>query len=1314
MVIKYAIRVTVAIVLAATSLCAQVSTSTISGSVQDASGAAVAGATVVAKNEGTGLTYGSKTTNAGDYSLSALPPGTYSITVTQQGFKTFTSIHNTLTVGAPLVVEAKLQLGAVTDTVQVESSYERIQTSNATLGDVVSRRQVQELPLNGRNPLSLIVLEPGLVQRSNKGAGSGTHVFGSRDRAHNITIDGIDANESSVPNPQSNIFRLTPDNVQEYRVVTHNATPEYGRNSGANVAIATRGGTNDYHGDVYWYHRNSALNANESFNLSNPQGVLPRPVLLLHQYGLDTGGPIIKNKTFYFFSWQNNRIAQTQPISASFRIPRVYTDTLKKEGKFRYFVPDPKNPTIINGTQVTRNSTLLVDPATGALRVPLCATDTSVGCIQSYNIVDKDPAGIGFDRTMLAMFNKFPSPNIFDAVGDGLNFAGYAWNPPSRFSGPFYLSRVDHKLNDNNNLSGTLLLTTFNTENGDFLNGRPSVFPGFAPLGEVFRTSKLLSLSYRRTFSPHLVNEFTTGFSRFNFFFGLVEANSKNGDVPPPYGQRCFGTPSLRNVDTPYCNTPHTQRAVTNLQFIDNLSYALSSHTVRLGTNIRMYRHNDQRGVPGGFNEAPTIIFDRLTRTATSRTAPTPCPSPCGFALPTSIDSADKNALENAILELVGIPAQIQQAFPGNPVSNTYTTGLSVLGTRAKQFDVYIQDEWKIKRNLTMTYGVRWEYNRPPRDCCGRTFVPNRPIDGSKGIVSFVPSDSWWQRSNKNAFGPRIGIAWDPRSDGKTVVRAGYGIAFDTLSTFQVTAIGGKVPGISAQQCRVRVQDTPDPICGGVGKDLRLTALLAAVNPFTLATPVSKPTSNTSPAPQRLTGAPDVGAFDQNLQMPTVHEWNLTAQRQLPWNIVAQVGYVGKRGTHLFRAYDLNQNRTDQPGFRESFMIARQNVLNGCRPDGSRPDGARPDKCPVAGTPPALLLQLAPAATLNNLANDFFLNGLGDVAANIDTAAAAFNLFSKKPAFGANYFRPNAQFSQIFYFDSGGDSYYHGMIVQLQRQFEKGLTLNLAYTLSKSIDDMSVDPVGAASGGALSTTNSRTPTDVHNFSLDRARSDFDNRQVLVLNALYELPFGRGKKWGANWSGVLNQILGGWTTTGIYIFQSGEPFSLNSGVRTAHSSHQSRPDLRGPLPDFALTNAPGIQGPVFIRANDSIKNPSDPNFNCRQVVNTQTFFCIPQPGESGMGRNTINGPHFWNMDFGILKTFPVSERLRLQLRIEFFNVFNHPNYENPRNASIGGSSLTSTGGFGRTCCSTASVPSSATVIATGEPERVIQFSLRVSF
>ena len=432
---------------------AQVSTSSITGTVSDASGAVVVGARVTALHEQTGMRFTTTTTDAGIFNFPSIQVGRYTLTVEADGFKKWVSAGNVLAVGEPLVLNVVLEVGDVAEVVQVESTYERLNTTNAMISGVVTRTEIAQLPLNGRNPLNLVVLEPGLVQRSTGAAGSGTHVFGSRDRAHNVTIDGIDANESSVPNPQSNIFRLTPDNVQEYRVVTHNATAEFGRNSGANVSIATRSGTNEFHGGVFYYHRNTALNANESFNKLFGQ---ERPKLLLHQWGGDIGGPVLPNRTFFFFSYQGNRILQTQPISQSFGIPLVYTE-LARNGIFRYV----KGTINVDGVNISQNDRRLVDPLTGNLLpgLPLCTGlggTLTTNCVDGFNFFAADPAGIGPDPDMLAMINSFPLPNSFTTVGDGLNTAGFLWNTPSRFTGPFFLIRGDHKFNDSHSIFASM------------------------------------------------------------------------------------------------------------------------------------------------------------------------------------------------------------------------------------------------------------------------------------------------------------------------------------------------------------------------------------------------------------------------------------------------------------------------------------------------------------------------------------------------------------------------------------------------------------------------------------------------------------------------------------------------------------------------------------------------------------------------------------------------------------------------------------------------------------------------------------------
>src|SRR6266852_212709 len=364
-----AVLFVVVVFLGVPVVAAQVSTSSINGAVTDGSGAVVANAKVEAKNEDTGVAFEGATTSAGTYSFASLTPGRYTVTVTLTGFQTYTSLHNILTVGTPLVVDVSLKVSTMGQTVEVvESNYQRLETSNATVSDIMDTKQVQSLPLNGRNPLALLTLEPGVVQRTTNGTGSGTHVFGSRDRSHNVTIDGIDANESTVPNPQGNIQRLNPDNVQEFRTVTLGATAEQGRNSGANVMVATRGGGNGLHGSIYYFNRNTDYNANEWFNNAFGQ---TRPELKLHEYGFAVGGPIIKNKTFFFGSFQYNSIKQTEPISATnvgvagFGAPTVYT-SLARTGIFRFV----RGTVTANGKSFTNNDPSLVD-ASGNLLVKL-------------------------------------------------------------------------------------------------------------------------------------------------------------------------------------------------------------------------------------------------------------------------------------------------------------------------------------------------------------------------------------------------------------------------------------------------------------------------------------------------------------------------------------------------------------------------------------------------------------------------------------------------------------------------------------------------------------------------------------------------------------------------------------------------------------------------------------------------------------------------------------------------------------------------------------------------------------------------------
>ncbi len=1224
---------------------AQTSTSAISGVVTDASGAVIPNALVKATQDDTGRSYQQGTTDAGVYSFPSIPIGPYTVTVAAKGFKTARNGGNLLTVGSPVTVNVTLEIGESTETVTVTASAEQLQTSNATLGNVIERKAIVDLPLNGRNPLNLLVLEPGVIQRSQGSAGTGIHVNGSRDFAFNTTIDGIEANESSVPNPLNNVYKLNPDNVQEYKVTTNNATPEEGRNSGASVSVATRSGTNRYHGTAFEFLRNTALNANAWF--ANALGN-PKPDMKLNQYGFEFGGPIVKNRTFFFFSYQDTKLNTAQPINQIFSgTPIVYTPEALA-GKYRYLKTDPNNPLVLGGVRVTANSGVLVDPATGALRpgVRNCASPTDANCIATYDMYASDPKGIGGDKVMLGMLNTFPKPNSFGA-GDGLNTAGYLWNSNYKVRGPNIMGRVDHTINDKSTIFARYLFSDSNTLGGDPNNSRPRVFPGFPPMGEVFRRSQNLAVSYRRVISPRIVNEFTAGFARFFFLFTQGEANPDFPNIVPY---------SLTNISNPYRSAPRTNRAVTTPQILDNLSIVNGAHQVRVGFNMRFYQHNDQRGQPGGVNLPPVLSFSRITRPPVGFNTPV-----VGAAGRPGIASADNNRLLSAINELMGIPAQLSQVFLGDVKSDTYLpyrTGNGVTlwaqGQRMKQYNFYAQDEWKLRRNLTVNYGFRWEINMAPSEAGDRVYVPQGDL---RSTISFVHADRYYQNNNLGAIAPRLGITYSPWR--RTVFRTAYGMAFDPIASFQVTAVAGRIPGLTTN-CQSVPAGATTPGCVAV-PDKRV----AEGFPQEMQVPNRKPSTFLTPPAQLLATAPGVTFFDQNLKLPTVHQWNFNIQQEVGYGLVVQAGYIGRRGTRLMRAYDLNQINADP--ILPSFKVMQGNVKAGCRADGTN--------CTGGGTGqsvPMVTAGIVDAAFVNSAtsATELQQNAAGTMAGRIEQTTMAAKL------------RPNQQFATMTYIDSGGNSYYHAFQSTVRKRFSNGLQVSLAYSLSKSIDDQSVDPVASSSGGGLSTTNSRTPADTRNWRNERAVSDFDRRHVFSAVWLYELPvFQR------------NRLLGGWSINGLYSINTGEPFSVTSGVRTSNNTHVSRAILAGAMPDTSLQQAPGVIGPVMFADNRA--------------------FAIPGPGENGMGRNMFRSPGFWNLDFGVQKVFGLTERFKLQFRAEFFNALNHVNFDNPGGATDGSNQITSAT-FGRVCCEAVAPSSTQNIIQTGEAARVIQFALKLMF
>ncbi|MGH9882233.1 MAG: TonB-dependent receptor, partial [Pyrinomonadaceae bacterium] len=602
------------------------------------------------------------------------------------------------------------------------------------------------------------------------------------------------------------------------------------------------------------------------------------------------------------------------------------------------------------------------------------------------------------------------------------------------------------------------------------------------------------------------------------------------------------------------------------------------------------------------------------------------------------------------------------------------------------QYNFYVQDEWKFRPNLTLNYGVRMEINPAPTTP-GRVFVPTSPIVGSGGLVSFAQADKWFDRNNVT-LGPRLGLAWSPDvksgflhtlfgDNGTSVFRLGYGIAFDPINTFMVTAVAGRAPGL-VTTCTYTLasgstQPAPAPGCAAA-PNLRISEGF----PLELPAPTTKPSSFLTPAAQFYTNSPTLTTFDPDFKLPTVHQWSLSFQRELPMGLVMQLAYLGRRGTRLMRMYDINQISGDP--ILPSFLIMKSNVDKGCNASGSGcPAGVTGQSVPLVTGGFMTAAQVDASAARTEING----NALGAFAERVENSTLALKL------------RPNQQFNRITYIDSGGNSWYNAAQFTLRRRFASGFGLALSYTFGKSIDDGSIDPVGASSGGGLSTTTSRAPVDIRNYRLEHARSDFDRTHVLTMSSVWDLPVGKGKRFLNTSNGFVNQLLGGWSINSIYTFMTGEPFSVMSGQRTSNNAHVSRalvldPTVRAQLQELPNQN---FAGPVFFPNNDA--------------------FALPPPGSNGAGRNIFTASNYWNLDLGFIKTFQVNERLRLQFRTELFNALNHPNFDNPRDASVGSPTFTSDL-FAQACCATVAPPSTQTIIQTGESARVIQFALKVQF
>jgi hypothetical protein len=1039
----------------------------ISGTVTDTTAAVVPQAKITARNLATNVSRSTETDGSGSYRITSLLPGIYEVLIERPGFKTVQYSRVELTVGQVQNLSPALVPSATAETVTVHGEeVAPVDLDDAQLGNVVKSEQIEDLPMILRDPYQLILLSPGATQSNS--ILQGLSVNGSRERNNNFLLDGTDNNDAEIPGlnfPQAGLTSLNPDAVQEFRVITSDFLPEFGRNTGAVIDIVSKRGSNQFHSDIDWFGRFDALGARDYFNHeTNSAGqVVPKDSYSRNMFGVSAGGPLQPNKTFWFANYLGERFSTTLTNSS------IVPTTAFKQGTFTFDgVPiDISSPT------------------------------------SPFNIF-----GLPLDPTMQKVLALYPAPNG-PAVDD---VRGVLFYPsPSQTTADNFSIRVDHNFSQSENLAVRYTFNRFddtNYDHTDFLSG----------LGGTGTAQRRQNASVQMTsvIDLRLVNNFRLGGNRINFpltceglnvldSLGVTDSYGRGFDFPLP-GVAGFGCLIQNDRDG-------SVRYSGTYTIGDDITWARGRHTFKFGAESRDAYSNNTND----FLSRPSVNFNNFSDFGGIAALP-----------PTGDPNIDANAnLQNMVWSLFGTVGQITQAQFFDKAGDR--TADDLRGFRQKDFDAFVQDTFKILPNLTLNYGLRYQFNGVPYEVNNLLSTllanPSGPPAASCECFTFStvgqPGLPHLYSNDWHDFEPRVGIAWDPFKDGKTSVRIGYGIFHDRLFGQLLGLVRANPPFQQIFfQSLFGAPQPPQFTCPAPEVQTQF-GLCIGPAASTLTAPPSLQTSNT------VTEGSGDPAFiiDPQLRMPYSQSWNLGVQRELPHSVLVEVNYVGSHGTRLLRVVD--------------------------------------------GNPPqaALVQQLEAFCVPSNPANQ----GFATLTGQCDQSTLQFNSLwfgaeEGQLPFDAVY---NNAFFSAEYFNNAASSIYHALQANLTKRMSRGLMFQAAYTWAHAIDDSS-DPLTPGSG------NQGFPRNSLDLAAERGNSDFDVRQRLVLNYAWTLPVGRGHDHLAE--GLAGRIFEGWEVAGITTFSGGLPYDIFTALDTAHTGQPQRPDYNPAGTPLPVSNARTQTGP----------------------------------------------------------------------------------------------------------------------------------------
>jgi hypothetical protein len=1304
---------------------AQVVNAVVGGTVTDPSGAAVVMVTVTATNVNTGITTNQTTNAAGSYDFPSLQPGTYTLSASAPGFQTLAYNNVQLAQSQQVRLNFQLQLATGNQTVEVTAEADTaLATTTASVGGVLAEKDILTQPLASRNVLDLVALTPGVITVPGVFVATTLNFAGVQQNQVNTTRDGVITNDGRYANGAYSGIFTSPDMVEEVKVSTNQIDPSLGRGA-AQVQMLTRSGSNQFHGAVFWANNNSAFNANTYFQ--NLQGQ-PINYANRNQFGGRIGGPIKKNKAFFFFLTDDQRyLTKVQTVATVLTGPA-------REGTFRYLTtgsPGGGARTNGNAFSTTPSVDLSGNILTSAGGTPLFLNSVNLFAAGGPNFSGIDPVWFGPQYVGKYM----PLPNNY-TVGDGLNTAGFQWaQPQNGVDGATgqspnpnrnnYTVRFDYQINDNQKVN--FVMTREHDWGVTNQTGLPDYPGGY--FGDVQRHPAFYSAAWTWTLRPTLLNEFRFGhkvdtwqgtspldlgccfngakensglasgattarasYPQVNGSFLYTQAGPMNGTGTCPSAtnpSNCLGLYAGMNVSSPRLTvSPFWQIG-------DSLSWIHGPHTLQFGFEID--RTSSDSSNSGGAQTTRPFVTLGIGSVAPPITTST-------FA---GIGPNNLVTAQNVLANLAGSVASIQEQYWVNSPTakdwNSYLTDFLFYRTNvANAWSGYVKDNWKVTSNLTLNLGLRYDFFGAPYETQG---LAGRPAGGQAGLFGISGKDfsAMWNPNAAGgalttaqfvgpnspnpgigvynnywkAIGPSVGIAWQiPWFTRSTVIRAGYGINYIGNVDFLAVNTGiGNFPGQT-----LNTTYTPSSFLNlaNVGSAGVVPVSTNGAQPF---------------APVPLTNrVATLYGYADNLRTPYIQSFNISIQRELTSTLSVDFNFIGNKGTELYTNQQLNDTNIFENGILNAFKITRaggnaplfDQLLNGIA-------------IPGVGTVNGTSLTGSQALRQYSVTNTMIANGSVGALANFfnttPTGTGVNGGLLSHAGLPQNFIVVNPQFGSVFMIDNNGNSSYDAFQAHVAKRLSHGVTGQFSYTFSKALGDT---PAGGALFGSI--------RDPRNYHLSKGLLNIDRPELFQWNLTWDLPVGSKRALLGNVPHWLDTVVGGWQIASAFQWQSGVPLTFTSGstgagttISTLSYLTTNTANLAGKLPSDVgqvqkgngfVQYFPGLTvqaAPLPNFGGDSTLAGRFTNF---QVVNSsgQAILTNPDPGTTG---NTafnlpgLRGPSLMGFNASMSKIFHVTESKSVTLRADAINLLNTPQWGySPTSGTIGITTNIDSTQFGR--------------------------------